>query len=904
MQTHRDSMRDRFIPITAWLVAAATFLTVGVSFAQTPDTFTWSGGASGIWNAPGGWTPLATSRTFPEIAGDLVVTTNAATLTLNGNTTVSGISASLGNMTVVPSGVVTQIFASSSASVTNRIHATSATSNPRYIYLGNALVDDNLTLNVADNLIFSGSGGTLAHLFVRGRLIGGTEETPISLIARAHGTEYPTVRVYLMNANNDFRGDVFVGATGSSYESNMFVFLGYSSVNGTDAMLGHPDNKVILLNKRPNLCVSRCDAGGLKRRILGTGNVRGLRIDTGYPTITNPDALFLGDGSSLEPSVAFSNPIGKITVIGSALTTHANSQIRINVTPTTKDVVAFSGTSAFTYTGKVLMEPLETVAPGTSWDIITVTKDTKGFTFSPSYTTPFYSFKATSNATDGWVVTATKQVDTTLFPAVQNLATTLIAETNATIHADVISVAPDGEATLRAYFGTVDQGANVGAWEQAVEYPAAVTEPGVSSLRLDTLQLNQTYYVRHSISNSTGESMSPDVVSFATRPWETPDIFTWVVTNDNWQTLGAWSVDTPYERRIPGFKGDKVIVNVGGSYPNAGINRTLNITNDVAIGAMTINEGYQAQVAVTATNGPATLTFDADATGTNLIYSTAALAGLRFGNNAGDYGLTVELKQPLLFRRNSAWGLNVEFYSAIVGGSGASPTDLFFLTQGDEYCALNPSLLNTNNTFRGDVHLGERQVYAATTMLTIGNAAMPARNEMLGDGANQMILRNKSTLRYHAGAEDSATCERHVVGTGKLSSTKALHLGAGAVLEPLAISRSGYGTITVEASDLTADADARYVLDLSASGEGNDGLVVNVSSPLTLTGRLELVPEADERVAVGTSWDVIQVAPTATSFTSNLKKSPGFILTTTGDAETGWTVTATAAPLASMLIVR
>ncbi|NLE41532.1 MAG: hypothetical protein GX615_06835 [Lentisphaerae bacterium] len=212
--------------------------------------------------------------------------------------------------------------------------------------------------------------------------------------------------------------------------------------------------------------------------------------------------------------------------------------------------------------------------------------------------------------------------------------------------------------------------------------------------------------------------------------------------------------------------------------------------------------------------------------------------------------------------------------------------------------------MNTNNTFRGDVHLGERQVYAATTMLTIGNAAMPARNEMLGDGANQVILRNKSTLRYHAGAEDSATCERHVVGTGKLASTKALHLEAGAVLEPLAISGSGYGTITVEASDLTADADARYVLDLSASGEGNDGLVVNVSSPLALTGQLELVPEANEQVAVGTSWDVIQVAPTATSFTSNLKKSPGFILTTTGDAETGWTVTATAAPLASMLIVR
>ena len=66
MQTHRDSMRDRFIPITAWLVAAATFLTVGVSFAQTPDTFTWSGGASGTWNAAGGAAGLHAHRPLSQ----------------------------------------------------------------------------------------------------------------------------------------------------------------------------------------------------------------------------------------------------------------------------------------------------------------------------------------------------------------------------------------------------------------------------------------------------------------------------------------------------------------------------------------------------------------------------------------------------------------------------------------------------------------------------------------------------------------------------------------------------------------------------------------------------------------------------------------------------------------------
>ena len=258
-------------------------------------------------------------------------------------------------------------------------------------------------------------------MFVRGKIIGGTVGAPIALSTEVNNNEWCNYRVHLMNANNSFRGDVYIGAPGTGSKGNMFLYLAYDTVVGTDSMLGHPDNKIILRNQKPNLCVSRCDSSGLKRRILGTGNVRGLRVDTAWPTSTSADTLVLGDGSSLEPSVEFSNPIGKISVIGSTLTTHANSQIRINVTPTTKDVVAFSGTSAFIYTGKVLMEPLETVAPGTSWDIITVTAATKGFTFSPSYTTPFYSFKTTGNATDGWVVTATKQVDTTLYPAVQNL---------------------------------------------------------------------------------------------------------------------------------------------------------------------------------------------------------------------------------------------------------------------------------------------------------------------------------------------------------------------------------------------------------------------------------------------------------------------------------------------------
>ncbi|MDA3799609.1 MAG: hypothetical protein PF692_11075 [Kiritimatiellae bacterium] len=319
---------------------------------------------------------------------------------------------------------------------------------------------------------------------------------------------------------------------------------------------------------------------------------------------------------------------------------------------------------------------------------------------------------------------------------------------------------------------------------------------------------------------------------------------------------------------------------------------------------MTVNEGYGAQVAVTATNGPATLTFDADATGTNYIVATSQLGGLRFGNASGDYGLTMELKQTLVFQKNTAYGLGAPFYAAITGGSEGSPVEIYLNANGDQYCNFYPSFLNTNSTFRGDVYVGVGQSLQASCMLTIGNNELPARNEMLGDAANQVILRNNSTLRYNPGSESVATVERHVKGHGTLSSTKAMHLAATAVLEPQSISGIGYGTNTVSATAFTADANAQYVLDLKATGGQNDALVFNVTSPLTLTGMLELVPESGERVAAGTSWDVITVSATATSFTSALTKTTGYILTTTGDDTTGWTVTATATSLGTLLIVR
>ncbi len=830
-----------------------------------------------------------------------MVTTNAASITMSSDITLSDIAFSVGNLTLPTDGPVTLTFQSASPSITNRIY-----SNRRYVYIGNGPVDDDLTIKIVDNLLLYGFHDVgREHIFLYGKIIGGTEQNPISLITQVNNNEWNHNRVFLMNSNNSFCGDIYIGTPGMDSKGNMYLFLGYGSTKGVDSMLGHPYNRVILRNQRPSLCVTGGHEEGLKRTILGTGTVRGLRVDTQYHDLTYADPLHLGDGSSLEPSVEFSNPVGKITVAGSRLTTDPNSQIVINVTSTENDVVAFSGTSAFTYTGKVIIEPLEEIADGTSWDVMTVSSSAKEFTFAPSYTTPLYSFNTKGNPTDGWTVTAMRMPDISLVPAVQNLSTTLIGETNATVHADVLGVAPDGEATLRVYYGTVDKGAAFSQWEHMVEYPAKVTGAGVNSLKLENLQLNETYYVRHSVENSTGEAMSLDVVNFTTRPWETPDVFTWVVTNANWSTFGAWTIDTPYERRIPGFKGDSILIDVGGYWAevptpaSTGANRNINITNDVAVGKITIQQGYEKSVNFIATNGPAMLTFDADSSGVNKIYSYGQLRHLTFGNNTDDYGLTLYLKQPLEIIRTSAWQFDVRFYAAIAGGSEEAPVDISFNSTGDQYSHLRPYLLNTNNTFRGDIYIGSSSLREATTMLTVGT------DSTMGDTANKIFLQNNSTLRYDLGAAEMAVLSRHVSGEGAIQSTGALHIDGGAVLEPSHFSGTKPDSkITVTAPELTADPDALYLLDLSEDGVSNEKLAFAVSSPFVLTGKLELVPENDTRFPVGTIWDIIEVNASAESFKCALTPPSGYVLTTSGDSEIGWTVSATSVPTGTTILIR
>lgn len=659
-------------------------------------------------------------------------------------------------------------------------------------------------------------------------------------------------------------------------------------------MLGHPDNAVILRNSKSSLCLKPGGAGGLKRRVRGSGTVRGASLNVTYSNIIDPGALLLGDGASLEPSVDPSNnPIGKITVMGTALTTHTNAQLRLSVSATTNDVIAVSATSAFTFTGRVVLEPLSDDIPaGKSWPLMTVAASATAFTFSPSAVPPGYSFSTTGNASAGWLVTATKLSDTAA-PIVENRPVTLIGDTYATLRAEVLGLLPDGQADLRAYYGTADAGTNAADWSLSAAYPAAAAQPGAYALAVSNLALNATYFVRHALSNSAGEHLSLDVASFATRPWDTPDTFTWAATNAPWFAESAWSHDTPYARAVPQVAGDAAVVDAVSTYAaQAGVDKTLLLTQDAALGSLTVRNGYGRTVSVNATNGPATLVFDAGPGRTNLWDSPGQLNTFQFGSSLSNSALTIEFRRPTLFRRSSAWTLTFLSYARWAGGSAESPSDILLCTTGDEYCQMDVYLLNTNNTFRGDLCVGDTLPYSSSTRLVVGYGATAGQDAMLGDAANQIRLRNKATLHYISGDAAPAVLARRVSGSGAVTASKALHLSAAAVLTPAARSGPGVGTLAVAAAALTSDPAARFELRLSSTNGVSDRLAFTVGAPLTLSGHLDLTPLDDGPAAAAPAWPVITVATNAPSFTCSLTRTPGYRLTTAGDASSGWTVTA------------
>ena len=886
------------------MLAAALLSGATVAGAETPDTFTWAGASGSDWFGSGVWTPTATSRTMPCIEGDTALVGQDNFVTVSSDITLSTLS--VGSLTWDWKWV--SFGALNSAAATMTFDA--AGDDPYALFLmatGRTEFWSPLKLHLASPLKIKKGEYYNWKSIVRvvSAVEGGTVEAPAGIVVEGD------IAVTLENAENSFCGDIQVGSSNNTGEAVLALGYEWNASAGRSEQLGNPTNRVILVNGdwKSQLCVANAGGGSLSgRTVLGSGKVVGAYYNEWRNQ--NLQNLNIGAGTVIKPcNVLTDSPFGTIVVYASSASIDAGSRLVLSVGSSVNDVVDYQVSAGFALNSSIEIEEAASNIPiGTSWNLITVKGNGAGFTFSPSSTPSNFFFSVSGNMSDGWVVSARKirnSDGSSDRPMAVDAAATSIGETGAVANVNVAMLDPDGSATLRVYYGTTDGGSTPTAWGSVRAYPAPITQTGAHSFLLNGLTLGATHYYRHSISNSAGEFFSSDVVTFTTIPYTTPDTFTWIPTNGQWFGESVWTTASSNARRHPEFAGDNIVFMMGGGrwWNDYGVDRAVNLERDATVSTITIDQGPNNQLLFTATNGPAVLTFDAGASGTNRINSVSSFANLLFGT--GNDELSVELKSPISFLRTSPYGYNIQVFSRLSGGTDGAPSDILLDTAADEYTHLYFFLLNTNNTFRGDIYVGAEGVFPATTHLCLGASPYlggaqvncPADDAMLGDRANHIILRNRATVRVSGAAGTPTRFERTLIGGGTLEAvnqrdqwnteTRSLHLSSAAHLEPA-------GTLTVSAAGFTADAAAEYAFTVSSTNGVSGVVAFAVSQPLTLTGKVVLTPSSNtERIPAGTHWDVVTVSKEATAFTCNLTRTPGFSLTTSGNSDSGWTVTAT-----------
>lgn len=395
--------------------------------------------------------------------------------------------------------------------------------------------------------------------------------------------------------------------------------------------------------------------------------------------------------------------------------------------------------------------------------------------------------------------------------------------------------------------------------------------------------------------------MSVDVVEFTAMPHTTPDTFTWAVTNGEWFAEGAWTTDTPYLRKTPQFIGDKIVVNVKGVYSTPGVNRNINITNDVTLSEMTISEGYERSAVFTATNTPANLTFDSLGD-MSYIRISSQLRHLYLGNSDTNNNLSITLNKPLIITRGSAWAVEIHTYAALSGGSATSPSDIVLDVTGDQYCQLYMYLFNTNNTFRGDVYVGNTGNNSSTSELRAGSSANLANDKQFGHSDNKIILRQNSTLTLFGPSATPAEFARNLHGNGTFATSGAggVALTESAKLRPHAkTGEDGFGTITIRAESFADVAKTQYEFKIADDDTSMaDKLVFDVTGDVSVTGKINIIP-ASKYTPIGESWEIMTInKQETTSFSHKLKGVPHPLNTSmcfrfyVEEKENGWVVKA------------
>lgn len=888
--------------------------------------------------SPSGWDDSSTwigggASAYPNAAGDEVWITvddtkGDTTTTLQGERTIGGIvvhhSDNIETHFIAADGqTATLVLDSGVADAPCCISNAPTKSVQSSISLGQYGATDNaLTIRLASPLQVNLNALHRSRLFIAGKLTGGTVESPVGLkLGTGRGSVWYVRAVTLVNPANDFVGDIHVGEDNAD---NTFLVLGvgyYNYCPGFNSMLGAESNEVYLHGNGATLMYKRMKDGVgdyLARTIHGTGTVRGGEIDPWNSART--EELYIGSGAKLDPcDLASSSPFGVMAVQTTKIVSDNQWELDFDVSTATNDVVKFVDLSnAFAFGGKIVVNEKEEIAPGTVFDLMTVNSGAGNFVFDPSSVPSDYTF-AVRQTDSGWTIAATKILDPAKFPSVAASDASLIGDVYATVSANVVSLAPSGSGIVRVYLEEIGGGSETPV--RTLVDQREVSQVGMVSFRLDGLTVGATYACRYSVETSAGEYFSQETTVFTPRALTTPEQFSELtgvaeslVTNPD-----LW-VHGNYDRHYPSFAGDVI------TFDLAALNgsRTILLPESISVGEIGTINGMDSGKGIT---------FEAVAETTpNLTFAAAEASGVarvlinadankryvdfNFGSAVGT-PLGVVLANPLEIKLLNARTHTVKFNAPISGGTENSAFSLKVSPNNSFWSELIVTLVNANNTFVGDVIVGDKNNPGGRAKLTLGSQTQTFANSMLGASGNSVEMVDATMMLYTGSSESVDSLRRRISGTGKITteyntknhSAYPLALGNGFALEPAALDGSLSGSFEIVSGALTISPEAVFALDVDPAGEVSEKINVNAyASTVQLSGQVKLVA-SDRHNIIGKSWPVMTVATNGItqSVTCKLKSARDGIrarYSVSGDAENGWVVRAEAIPVGMSIVIR
>ena len=860
----------------ASLIGAVSALVLSAVADETADTFTWKGGTA-AWYGSGNWTPTDTERTEPGIQGDKVYIPSGGQVELDGTASVDFLRLTSAKV--------------STGEGTGKLVARSAdgTSYARFEFYNNAYIGvtaadgANLTLELQSPLFMSAAqGGAKTN---RGilycKVTGGSAENPKPIRISKSEAGYNYGFHFFANADNDWVGDVELYAPHGNDNIAFETYLGFADVSATDSMLGNPANEILFdyfvaqwksgqgTYGENRLYLNNIDSEGLKRKVHGTGIIGGQTRNASFTVAACP--LVLGEGFMADPALykqgVKESDYGTQGITGSSITMKPGALLVFDVDIDAKgnlkyDRILFTSSAApFELTGSIVVREAKPLEEGTVIPAMTLAASAPSCTINPSAITPGWECSAVEDEAGGWTLNLVKAKSE---PVVQAGGSSELGPDTATVSANVVSLGSAGVGELVVYYGQTDGGLDVSAWSGRVSY-GEISAAGAYQVTLSNLALGYYFFRPAVIVNGTA-TLAELSGTFETVPVATPSSFVWRRIESNWDEDGDGAVpwerlSQVYARKVPGYAGDRIRFELWGYWNSNNIdygsNAVLRLDHDVAIGNIDVTGGYGHHIRFLAESGTPVFSFDNN--GQPSIFEIDAASEVSFG--AQDNSLVMNLNNPVTIRRGGSYGFNLNFYAQITGGDSEHPSDLIIEQNANEWGNLYGRLLNSANTFTGNIIL--KRVNKGYLTFYVGSAAYPAENGMLGADSNEIRMSNGPTLVFCGSSTVVPSCSRTVRGRGTLTARNgdnkmALALGSAAVLAPCGDNDAGYGTMAVAATTLADDAGTTYAIDIDATDTAvADVLDFTGSSFERLNGRFTVTPSDETvKIPIGATWTI------------------------------------------------